>query len=162
MSYSELLNYSFRILGIKNYSEKEMVKKLNQRSKKLSYEQDDSVHKIIIRLKELKLIDDLNYAHSIIRSKTGYKPCGIYMLKQYLMQRFISKEIIETALSEASLNEEELALAYLKRKAKVFSKFSIQEKRKKILRSLAQRGFSGRTISKILQKTADIDTLTSA
>ena len=73
--------------------------------KKLGEEERE---RIIKRLKEEKLIDDLEFARWFLEQRQIFRPKGSYALKQELRQKGIGEKIIDQVLPN---REEELSLA---------------------------------------------------
>lgn len=137
--YGELLlkaceNYSYYLLGIKNYFKKDLKTKLKEK-----FRHEDIIESIVFSLEEKGYIDDLDSAKSYILSHGSY---GEQKLRFELSKRGVAREIIEEILSENSESEEE---ALRKQIAKMCGK-----PHDKIIASLMRRGFNYQKIKKIL------------
>jgi regulatory protein len=82
--------YSFDLLSRSPKSEKEIRTKLKQ--KKIS---ESNIVKVITSLKDLKFLDDKNYAKLFIESKLRNNPAGKVVIKNKLREKGIGKELVE-------------------------------------------------------------------
>lgn len=145
-SYQRLLQYSFWLLGRKNYSEFEMGQKLMRRGKKLKLaELEISIKKIIVRLKELAYLDDGKILDNYFEYRLNNRPVGKFVFMQEMRRRGISREDANAAWEKRNINEKSLALELIEKKKKnleKFSKLASHDRKKKIVQLLASRGFS--------------------
>ncbi|MCU0372025.1 MAG: RecX family transcriptional regulator [Ignavibacteria bacterium] len=143
---------AFRYLNYKPRSEKEVRTKLHQ--KKIS---EKTIDEIITVLKDLKFIDDANYAKMYVESKVTLKPEGRRVLKMKLAGKGIEKELSLKTVEENYTEETEI------RKAKdLINKYSKRvkaknpaDKKQKIYRHLLSKGFSFDVISRVLKIEED-------
>jgi regulatory protein len=139
---------AFRYLNYKPRSEKEVRTKLYQ--KNIS---EKTIDEIITVLKDLKFIDDANYAKMYVESKVTLKPEGRRVLKMKLAGKGIEKELSLKTVEENYTEEIEI------RKAKdLINKYSKRvkaknpaDKKQKIYRHLLSKGFSFDVISRVLK-----------
>lgn len=97
------------------------------------------IDKIISKLQEWKLIDDLSYAKEYVHQYGDRK--SVLQIKQFLFKKKISKEMIEEALLELNINQQEDLLdALIEKRISRVSSFEEKEKYK-ILRYLLSKGF---------------------
>lgn len=132
--YRACENYSYYLLGIKNYFRKELKNKLKER-----FYHEDICEDVVVSLEEKNYIDDYDSAKSYIACHKNY---GREKLKFELIKRGASKDIIEELLFENSdSEEEELRRQIFKMEGKV---------PEKIIASLMRKGFNYGSIKKIL------------
>jgi regulatory protein len=128
------LNY----LNYKQRTEKEIRKKLKE--KKIS---EKSTDKIISILKDLKFLNDDQYAKMYLEEKLANNPKGKRVIAMKLAEKGISKEVINNVIDSKYSEDTEIKKAkellskYLK---KVRAK-SESDKRQKCYRYLLSRGF---------------------
>lgn len=124
-------DYANSLVCARMYTERELRKKLEQ--KQFSSE---IINDVVLNLKEYRYIDDRNYAEMYIsESKQKY---GIYKIKQKLFEKGVSPEIIDDCLSEFSNTETAVSQLKIKLRCKPL----LKEDEQKMLRFLAQKGFS--------------------
>ncbi|MCU0372611.1 MAG: RecX family transcriptional regulator, partial [Ignavibacteria bacterium] len=97
---------AFRYLNYKPRSEKEVRTKLHQ--KKIT---EKTIDEIITVLKDLKFIDDANYAKMYVESKVTLKPEGRRVLKMKLAGKGIEKELSLKTVEENYTEETEIRKA---------------------------------------------------
>lgn len=129
---------AFSYLGYKPRTEKELIKKLKE--KKISGKNIDKTLKI---LKELKYLDDGQYAKMYLEEKLSHKPAGKRLISMKLAGKGINKEVIEDVMASQYSEEKE------KKKAKeLLSKYikkikakSDLDRKQKCYRFLLSKGF---------------------
>ena len=132
---------AFRLLGGRAYTRNEMVKKLVGRGFQRSV-----IDLTLKALTDLRLIDDVDFAHRFAQEKMRLRPMGRSMLVRELKKRGIADEdLIEEVMDEAfsEVDTEELALDLLRSRK---SRYTGLERRKALSRMygfLGRRGFSG-------------------
>lgn len=131
---------------IKNYLYKLEVNEINQ-------------HKIIMKLKELKLIDDIEFCKAYINDKIYLSKCGINKIKNDLLNENISIQVIEENLNniEKSLLDDRLENLIIK-KIKSNKKYSEQFMKQKILNEMINLGYDKNKILDILEENLKTDT----
>jgi regulatory protein len=142
--YRKILNYALILLGQRRYTEKKLHIKLASRFDNA----DSEISRVIERLKELKYINDFDYAVLYINSITKKTPCGRYLIKQKLKLQGINEEIIRNVFEPTDINEENLAFEAFEKKN--FSRYPLQKRKQKALFFLKSRGFPNDIIYKIL------------
>jgi len=133
------LNYALWLLARRPYCEKQIHEKL-ARKEFLSEE----IEATMIRLKELKFLDDAELARSFIRQSITGKAKGARRIKFELLRKGVDKEIVEQVLLESGLSEGEtdLATETLQRFGRRFKKLDSHKRYEKAIRFLITRGFS--------------------
>ena len=115
-------------------------------------------HDVVERLRELKLLNDLEFARMFVRDKLRGKPMGRALLKRKLLEKGISFQASERVVKEyvTDESEHEAARALATRKFRMsrtrFSKLEPAACQKKLADYLLNRGFS----AEVAYKTARI------
>ena len=146
---SKCQDYANGLISAKMYTEKKLRQKLKDRNFS-----DDTINIVVLRLKEYGYIDDVVYAEMFVNEvKQKY---GTYKIRQKLFERGVPIEVIEEALTE--LDNLDTAVSHLKTKLRC--KPVQSEDVPKLLRFLAQKGFSYDDAKQALSKyMEDINTL---
>lgn len=169
MTYEKLLDYALRILAKKRYTSFEMRKKLKEYGKKKGIDDnsDDEAAcfddapaggdfekfavAVLDRLKELKYLDDEQYAQDFVAARIKFKPRGEFLLRRELKLKGISKELIgEIFRWGEEFDELAVCLDALVRKERLWRDISAAKKREKAVRFLASRGFKPDAIYKVV------------
>jgi regulatory protein len=124
-------------------SSKEIVDKLTRKgfTHELALEAID-------RLKELNLLDDLQFARMFVRDKLLGKPMGKALLRRKLLEKGIAFQLSERVLKEYVTDENEqkaattLAVRKLKLSRSRFSALDPLARQKRLVDYLLSRGFS--------------------
>lgn len=156
-SYKLLLNYSFRLLGRKNYSESEISRKFMQRGKKLKLSGlDAAVKKVIKRLRELKYLDDDRILNDYFEYRLKSRPIGKFLFLHEMHRRGISFEKAKQAWEKRDIDEEPLALQLLESRKGQWGKEKLPTvlRKKKIIQLLTSRGFSPDIIWGLIDKVS--------
>jgi len=141
--FQKILDRVYRFLSLRPRSEKEIANYLKKRKASSSV-----FEKIFEILKQQKLIDDWEFAKWWIEQREVFRPKGKIALKAELRQKGVSSEIIKKAL--AYIDEENLAKKALARKIESYRRLPPEEFFRKISQFLSYRGFSWRTVKKII------------
>lgn len=147
-NYDAIMQYALRLIARKRYTQKELENKF--RDKKMGLKRDQK--KVIARLKQLRYIDDKEFAKDYIQTRLLVNPKGLNLLKLELKLKGVDKHIIDKAIEQADINEVKIALDVLERKKKSINGFEGQKRKEKIMRTLSSRGFKLETIYKILER----------
>jgi SOS response regulatory protein OraA/RecX len=127
--------YIIKILGLKDYSTKELFNKAS----KLGYKSED-IQSILDQLIKDNWINDERLAENLIECYIGRK--GKSWLQQKLSLRMIDREIIARVLSESVLVPDDKFKKQLEAKYKVkFGEYMDPKVKQKIIAFLAGRGF---------------------
>lgn len=133
------LNYQLR-------SEKEIKDQLKK--KEISQEGIDYV---IPKLRELKLLDDLVFAESYVRTVMKTQDKGPQQIKQSLLKKGISQENIEKALEQFVFDNQEEAAKKLAEKAlRKYQSKSHKEQLQKVRQHLFTKGYSSDLINIVM------------
>jgi regulatory protein len=132
-------------------SSKEILDKLQQKG----FARDLALE-VVDQLKELNLLNDLQFARMFVRDKLRGKPMGKAMLRRKLLEKGIAFQLSERILKEyvTEKDEQEAAKTLAARKMKMsrsrFSALDPSTREKRLINYLLSRGFS----SDIAYKTA--------
>ncbi len=100
--FADFYNKAIRYIGIRLRSEKEMRDYLN---KKGLFEKDIQV--ILMRLKEVGLLDDRMFAKAYIHDKLSLTNQGFLKIKNTLLQHEIDEGVIDSLLQEVEIDYDE-------------------------------------------------------
>ncbi len=160
MPYEQLLKKAFSLISKRRYTVLKLKEKLvsyydKQIEKKelppvTKEEKEKHIKQVLTRLKELKYLNDTQFAKDFIESRNEFKPKGQYMLKRELRIKGLHPDLAERVVEETDINEEENAIKALKKKMRQFEKESPRKQKEKAMRFLASRGFNIQAIYKAL------------
>lgn len=113
------------------------------------------IQEIMLRLKELSLIDDQVYAESYIRTQMRMSDKGPYVLTQNLKLKGIDSLIIEQAMYLYTMDQQLAVATKVAEKAwRKNQTKSYQENLQKIRTTLMQKGFGSEVIQLVLDELA--------
>jgi len=131
------LNYTFRILSKKDYTEREIGEKLYQKGYKKEIRE-----KTIGRLKELGFLDDRKFAQEFIERRLLRKVAGKYLLAKKLQEKGIRKEIVEESLEKVyPEKEEDLAKKAGEKFLSRLNSLPLEKKKVRLFSFLSRQGF---------------------
>ncbi len=142
----KIYNYCFKILSFKPYSEFEIRKKIRGRFKNL---REKILNEVLEKLKELKYVNDEEFAENYINYRTKISPRGKFLLKQELLKKGIEGSLIEQTLDKINLDELDLAKQLVEHKTKSLKSFEPQKQKEKLMRFLQSRGFGYDVIKEV-------------
>lgn len=146
IGYDLGLQIAMNYLSYQIRSEKEVFTYLKE--KEIEPEDRKSV---VIRLKELSLVDDLKYAESYVRTQMRLSDKGPQHLAQQLKQKGISQENIELSLELYTLkNQLEIATRAGEKYLKRVHHKSRKETQQKLKQQLMKNGFPQEVIQEAL------------
>lgn len=154
----KLMERMYRWFGLRQHSEKEVrdyLKNLSfKRKLKEQEEISDSVVDLLIeKLKQKRLLNDMEFAKSWMEARRKSQLKGIRAIKAELFQKGISKEIIEEVVSRESLvSEEELAKQAMEKKIRVWKNLQPLEFKKKAYEFLLRKGFDYEVVKNVVSK----------
>lgn len=109
---------------------------------------EDSIKQALDFLEEKRYLDDARYSASWVRNHCAFKPQGTIRLVRELCVRGVSKEIAVNAVKAYFENVDETELCRL-----AFQKLVSKNKNEqKIMKSLAESGFSYKIIQRVLKE----------
>jgi len=148
----KLLQKCYRYLSARNRSEKEMRDYLKKKIQRFKLDNpEELIEKIIQELKEKNLIDDKKFINWWVEQRSYFKPKGLFVLKQELLQKGINRDLINQVLEENKIDELELAKTALRKKARVLKGLKKEERYQKAISFLMRRGFSFETANKVFR-----------
>lgn len=143
----KLYNYAVRLLARRNYHSVTLREKLTK--KEVGTGED--IEKVIGRLEELRYINDEDYLRYYINDQLTLRPQGIRLVRQKLMRRGIQGDQVEKELEKHHYREKERAQKAAQKKEKLLKELPLHEKKQKLFRFLASRGFDFETIQKVVR-----------
>lgn len=147
--YIKALETSQRFLSFRPRSEKEVENKLKEKGF-----HPQIIKKTLKHLKKIQLLDDKKFVEIWLADREALKPQGAYKLKRELKNKGISEELVEKVFQNLKDSQKEfnLALKAIEKKIGLYKNLPFLEKKKKIEAFLLRRGFSFKTIKKVLDK----------
>lgn len=157
---SKLYNNALRFLSYRPRSEKEvrdyLYRKIRANSSKIRGNQGASktIEIIIKKLKAQDLLNDAEFIKWWIEQRQTFRPKGSLALKQELRQKGISNSLITELINDLITPEVEpqIAKKLANKKLEQLKKLSPLQKKQKLTRLLAYRGFSYNTIKLTLDE----------
>jgi regulatory protein len=151
-----LQDYSLRLLSRRDYSESEFKEKLLKKGYPPSV-----VEQVIASLKELDYLSDKNFVKNYVAHSLSFRKRGKMAIKQELLKKGVDEKAIDDYLAEVSeeIPAKELVAKYLPKIKKQFEKKAEKNKpvgsqkvyiKSKLKELLLRRGFTQRTIEKVL------------
>ncbi len=140
--YNKAKEKAFRLLSIRDHSEKELYDKLIK-----DYDEHTSAA-IVSKFCELGLLDDDEFARIYFEQLIN-KGKSLKEVRFKLLQKGISRERIDERISSSSVNEEERVRELIE--TKYSSKLSRENGKKTVYDSLVRRGFSPSVIRSVLE-----------
>ena len=109
--------------------------------------------KVLERFTEVGLIDDLQFAETLVSARRKFRGRSATVIRRELLQKGISKEICEQVLSSVT-QEDELALAcdIAGRRILQMTKLEPEVRRRRLAGFLARKGFSSNIVSVALKQ----------
>jgi regulatory protein len=148
----KLVNYSLYLLGRRDYSAKEMIKKFKEKE----YDPSD-IEAVMSYIQENNYQSDERFARSYINSKLGAK-VGLSKIKsQLVFEKGINKDLLENVLAEyeeGELDESNTILKILQTKYRN-KDLKDQKEKSKAFRFLVSKGFSFDDIKRALAVDPD-------
>ncbi len=130
-------NAAVRLLSRRRYHSAEVRNKL-----RLKGRPEDEISSAIVRLKDIRYLDDYEYINLYINDQLRFKPQSKRLIRQKLILKGIEKDEVEAALSNIRINEIEQAGLAFQKKIKTIKTGTPQQQKEKIQRFLASRGFT--------------------
>lgn len=134
-SYQDCLDAGYRYLSYRARSEAEIRSYLKRKGFHHS-----SIEKVLLKLIEQKLADDVAFARLWAENRQRFRPRSRAMLKRELTQKGIAATVIAEVTSE--LDEEGSAYRAARQKAKSLAGADYPDFRRKLFSFLRRRGFN--------------------
>ncbi len=103
---------------------------------------DPVIEQTAVRLIELGLLDDLDFARQWVRERSARKNLGPRALQAELTAKGISRQLAQEALEFEELDEEALAADAAARWVRKVARFPLPEQAYKLQQMLLRKGFS--------------------
>ncbi len=147
-NFKSKLSYALTLISKKPYTENQIQEKIYTRFN------DKNNKKVINYLKEINLIDDLEYTKNFIIYKSSNS--GKRKIFFQCKKKGIPKKIFDEAYTTLNIKEKPVIEELIKIKSKTYKKdISYYEFKKKIIPFLVNRGFDISDILKVLGKYKD-------
>lgn len=131
------------------------VREVEERLDDLQYGEGD-IFTTVERLKELNLLNDMEYAREFIRSRLATKPVSRQKLYMDLKGHKLPEEVIHDALEEMPRETEaDNALAVARKFWQQMSSLEESVRRERVLRRLMSRGFSAEASLSAIRQAAE-------
>jgi regulatory protein len=131
------LNRALHFLSFRARSEQEMQTYLHSKGYDTSL-----IEAVIARLKEEKLVNDLEFAKNWLDSRQRFRPRSKFLMKLELRQKGVAEQEIEQALQTSELDDFELAMQAGRKLIPRYQRFDKLEFNRKLASALQRRGFS--------------------
>ncbi len=142
---SNIKQYVFKLLGIKDRSEKELRQKLNLKGYKAAL-----INETIKYFKDIGMVNDKILAESIVSFRGENRILGGFGCRQYLKKRGIPEDIVKEIIFPFE-KEIEKANRIIDKKISHFMKYPEKDRFNKIYQFLYRRGFDSEVISDALR-----------
>ena len=143
-SYYKLYHLSIKYLSRRLKSEAELRDYLKRKQASLI-----QIDQIVVRLKELDLINDQKYAISYIHDRMLLTPISVRKIKLELKKRKIAEDIITTSL----LNDQISDIENLKKLIIIKRKNTRYQDNLKLMQYLVRSGFNYQDVKEVLNKS---------
>lgn len=143
--FQTALNRAMHFLSFRARSEQEMQTYLNKKG----YE-PALIERVITRLKEDKLVDDLDFAQAWLDNRQRFRPRSKSLMKLELRQKGVAEPEIEQALQSSDLNDFDLAMDAGRKLSRRYQLLDKLEYNRKLGAALQRRGFSYGTVRECL------------
>jgi regulatory protein len=146
-SFKQALKLSYQLLSYRPRSVFEVKTKLKEKGF-----DDEIIENTVARLKELRYLNDSEFAKLWVESRMKARPVGSSLLKKDLREKGIEGEAAEKAIEESSVvyNEFDAALKIAERRLGTFGKIHKLKAKKRINDFLIRRGFKFDTVREVL------------
>jgi regulatory protein len=100
------------------------------------------VREAMERLRNLRLVDDLEFAREWIEHRSERKQLGATIILHELSEKGVDPEVARRALAEAGIDEESAARAWALKQIKRLSRYPLEEQGGRLINGLVRRGFT--------------------
>lgn len=139
--FQSCLAVALRLLSYRPRSEAEIRERLHRRGFN-----NDAVQKVIIRLKEQRLIDDAAFAQFWKDNRLSFSPRGKRLIEQELRQKGVVTETVDEVTE--GLDDEAAAYEAGRKRARFLATSDYREFRQRLAAYLRRRGFGYEVISR--------------
>jgi len=130
---------AFQYLNYRPRSEKEVRQRLSKRGF------SDVIEKVIERLKEQGLVDDVAFAQFWRDNRMSFRPRSKRLLRQELIQKGVAEEVVTELIG--NIDDGISAITAGRRKARLLANIDYPEFRRRLTNYLKLRGFGYDTIN---------------
>jgi regulatory protein len=142
----ECLDAALRFLSLRPRSEREVRRRLNEKG-----HDPERIDRVVVRLTELKLLDDREFADYWLENRTLHKPRGGRALRAELYQKGLDRQVVDDALS-VERDEVDDAYRAAARRAATLSTLDEQGFRQRLSQFLLRRGFDWETVTPTVER----------
>ncbi len=145
----EARQYGIRALARRPMTEASLRRKLAERGC-----EPDVISSTVESLRNLGLVDDLNYAKLWIRSRVKTNPKGQYVLRKELRMKGVASPLIDRALRELEgfFDERSLLESVAERRARHLAGLDPATRKRRLYDYLIRRGFRRDEVREIIEK----------
>ncbi|WP_064093950.1 recombination regulator RecX [Rossellomorea aquimaris] len=119
--------------------------------------EDGIIPEVLHKLKEIKYINDLEFAHAFVGTQINTSDKGPSWIRGELMKKGVSQQYIEEALSSFTVeNQVDKAVVLTEKLLRKYKKDSQRIAKQKIEQNLLRKGYSG-SVMKIVWETVETD-----
>ena len=137
-------SYAYKLLSYRSRSRKEMLERFRAKD----FESDD-INAVMEFLEKANLINDAELASELLSYSARSKPLGKNGIRMLMFKRGLDKGLIDETLSGHTPEmEEEAAMEFAARKARVLNNYPEKVARRRLWAMLQRRGFSSGVIRK--------------
>lgn len=138
--YEKTMNRALKLLSFKPRSIAEMRERLLEKD----WAEESIVEQVVVRLIELRYLDDEQFAASYASSRLTVRPLGRTRLRRDLQRKKIPNEVAEQTLNEIYRDqaEEELIDRAVSKRLRLKGPPNSREEVKKLFDYLMRRGFN--------------------
>ncbi|MBA2176537.1 recombination regulator RecX [Halobacillus locisalis] len=146
-SYTQAINY----LSYRMRSEKEIRTYLKDKEI-----EPEHIDEIVNRLHKEKLLDDQEFANSLVRTRVMTSSKGPLLLKKELIEKGVTASEAEEALNHYTFDQQyEKAMKFAEKKMKNDRKKSYRQQFQNVQQTLMQKGFTGDIVQEVLSNLPD-------
>lgn len=149
-SFEVILSKIYNFLSYRPRTKKEVTDRLSQY---IGQEDKSTISEILLKIEELGLLDDHEFALWFIRQRTLHRPRSVLQLRQELLTKGIDKKTISDAIIESEYDEEKMLTQLLTKKLR--SSPSSKSDRQKLTKYLLSKGFPYNLIKSKLTNFTD-------
>ncbi|RDY69997.1 recombination regulator RecX [Halobacillus trueperi] len=141
-SYTLAINY----LSYRMRSEKEIRDYLKDKET-----DPEHIEEIVSRLNKERLLDDQEFANSLVRTRIMTSSKGPFLLKKELLEKGVSAVKADEAITHYSFDKQyDKALKFAEKKLKNDGRKSYRQQVQNVQQTLMQKGFQGDVIQEVL------------
>lgn len=143
----ECLDAALRFLSHRQRSEREVRRRLAEKG-----HCSDRIDRVVERLRELKLVDDREFADYWLTERQLHKPRGQRALRAELFQKGVPREVVDEALGAGERDEVDDAYRAAEKRAAQLSSLDEAGFRQRLSQFLLRRGFDWETVIPVVER----------